>query len=255
MTLTDTQLDRYARHILLREVGGAGQKKLLSARVLMVGVGGLGAPALLYLAAAGVGQITLVDDDVVSLSNLQRQVIHDTDAVGMPKVDSARRSLMRVNPDCQVVAIKARFGADNAAKLLAGHDLVLDGSDNFATRYALNAACVAARVPLISGAIGQWEGQLALFAPHLGGPCYACVFPERPADGMAPSCAEAGVMGALPGVVGAMMAAEAIKQITGAGQRLLGRLWLWDALYAEARVIDTPRDPQCPVCAAGCEGV
>jgi adenylyltransferase/sulfurtransferase len=248
MALSDDELDRYARHIVLREIGGPGQARLKAARVLVVGAGGLGSPALLYLAAAGVGTLGIVDDDTVSLSNLQRQVLHATPDVGRPKTDSARERLAALNPHVTVVAHETRLTAENAAGLIADYDLVLDGSDSFATREVLNAACFAAKRPLVAAAIGQWEGQLAVWAPHLGGPCRACAFPERPAAGLAPSCAEAGVVGALAGVMGAMQATEAIKLITGAGQPLVGRLFLYDALWAETRTISVARRPGCTVC-------
>ncbi|RWR29957.1 molybdopterin-synthase adenylyltransferase MoeB [Sinirhodobacter populi] len=244
MAFTPEELDRYARHILLREVGGTGQRRLKEARILVVGAGGLGAPVLLYLAAAGVGAITLVDDDHVSVSNLQRQVIFRSEDIGAPKVEAAARALAALNPFVAVTPVMARFDA----ALIPGHDLVIDGSDNFETRHLVNRACVAAGVPLISGAIAQWEGQLSLFDPARDAPCLACVFPVIPAEGLAPSCAEAGVMGALPGIIGAMMAAEAIKEITGAGATLRGRLLIHDALWGESRDIRIKRDPACPVC-------
>jgi molybdopterin/thiamine biosynthesis adenylyltransferase len=248
MALSDDEIDRYARHIILREIGGPGQARLKAARVLVVGAGGLGSPALLYLAAAGVGTLGIVDDDTVALSNLQRQVLHTTAQVGAPKTASAAAALAALNPNVTVEAHALRLDAANAAALVATHDVVLDGSDNAATRAAVNAACVAARRPLVGGAIGQWEGQLSVWAPHLGAPCLACAFPEQPAPGLAPGCAEAGVVGALPGVLGAMQALEAIKLITGAGQPLLGRLLLYDALWAETRTIAVARLAGCAVC-------
>lgn len=247
-TFSPSELDRYARHIVLREVGGPGQKKLKSARVLVIGAGGLGAPVLQYLAAAGVGTIGVVDDDEVDNSNLQRQVIHTDDRIGMPKVFSAQEAIAAQNPFVTLRPYHRRLQADMAHDLIADYDLVLDGTDNFETRYLVNKTCVAAGVPLISAAITQWEGQISLYDPARGGPCYQCVFPEIPADGLAPSCSEAGVMGALPGVVGAMMASEAIKWITGAGESLRGRLLLYDALYAENRVITVTRNAECPIC-------
>ncbi|MDP2064234.1 MAG: molybdopterin-synthase adenylyltransferase MoeB [Phaeovulum sp.] len=246
-----TELERYARHIVLREIGGPGQARLKAARVLVVGAGGLGSPVLLYLAAAGVGMIGVADDDRVSNSNLQRQVIHTDARIGMEKVRSAEIALKALNPFIELRLHPLRVSAGNVAGLVAEYDLILDGSDNFATRYLLNTACIAARKPLLSGAITQWEGQLSLYDPARGAPCYACVFPEAPAAGLAPACAEAGVMGALPGVVGAMMATEAIKEITGAGQSLRGRLVLHDALWGESRVIAVARNPDCPQCGAG----
>jgi adenylyltransferase/sulfurtransferase len=247
MAFTDDELDRYARHIVLREIGGQGQKRLKAARVLSIGAGGLGSPALLYLAAAGVGTLGIVDDDEVSLSNLQRQVLHATDRIGALKTDSARTAIAALNPHVRVVAHPLRLDASNAAAIVAGYDVVVDGSDNFDTRHLLNAVCAAQRKPLVAAAIGQWEGQLSVWnAPD--GPCYACVFPERPARGLAPACAEAGVMGALAGVMGALQAAEVIKLVTGAGEPLVGRLLLYDALWADFRTIDAPRRADCAVC-------
>lgn len=245
---SETELDRYARHIVLREVGGAGQRRLKGARVLVVGAGGLGSPALMYLAAAGVGTIGVIDDDTVSNSNLQRQIVHADARIGMPKVFSAQQALAALNPFVTVRPYNRRLTEAEAPALFADYDMILDGSDNFATRFLVNAAAVAAGKPLISGAIAQWEGQLGLFDPARGAPCYACIFPEAPADGLAPACAEAGVMGALPGVVGSMMAAEAIKEITGAGQSLRGRLLIYDALWGENRTVALKRRPGCAVC-------
>lgn len=245
---TAAELDRYARHIVLHEIGGMGQRRMKEAKVLVVGAGGLGSPALLYLAAAGIGTIGVIDDDTVSVSNLQRQVIHTDERIGMPKVFSAERAMKAINPHVGVRPYNRRLTAGDAAELFAGYDLILDGSDNFDTRYLVNAAAAAAKKPLISAAITQWEGQIGLYDPARGAPCYACVFPERPAAGLAPSCAVAGVMGALPGVVGSMMAVEAIKEITGAGETLRGRMMIYDALYGETRVFTVKRDPGCKVC-------
>lgn len=250
-TFSPAELDRYARHIVLREVGGPGQKRLKAARVLVVGAGGLGSPALLYLAAAGVGRIAVIDDDTVSSSNLQRQVIHTDARIGQPKVLSAQAAMLALNPHIDVVAHDRRLSEAEAATLFAGNDLILDGSDNFATRYLVNKAAVAAQKPLISAAITQWEGQISLYDPARGAPCYACIFPEAPAEGLAPSCAVAGVIGALPGVVGAMMAVEAIKEITGAGETLRGRMLIYDALYGESRGFTLKRNPGCAVCGSG----
>lgn len=246
--LTPEELERYARHIVLREIGGPGQRRLRAARVLAVGAGGLGCPALAYLAAAGVGRITLVDDDAVSLSNLQRQILFGTADIGRPKVEAAAEALARLNPGVAVEPLPLRLVPANAAELAAGHDLVLDGSDNFATRYLVNAACVAARVPLVAAAMAQWEGQIGLWDPARGGPCYACVFPEAPAPGLAPACAEAGVVGALPGVMGAMMALEAVKAIARAGASLRGRLLIYDGLWAETRSIRVRPRQDCSAC-------
>lgn len=247
-TFREAELDRYARHIILREIGGPGQKRLKAAKVLVVGAGGLGSPVLLYLAAAGVGVIGVIDDDVVEGSNLQRQVIHTEGRIGMPKVFSAEVAMKALNPFIEVRPYNRKLGEANARDLVAEYDLVLDGTDNFDTRYLVNQACVAAGVPLISGAITQWEGQVSLFDPAKGGPCYACIFPVKPAPGLVPTCAEAGVAAPLPGVIGSMMAMEAVKWITGAGETLAGRLMIHDALYAETRVIGVKRRPDCEVC-------
>lgn len=249
--LTDAELRRYARHLTVPEIGEEGQRRLKNARVLCVGAGGLGSPALLYLAAAGVGTLAVVDDDTVSLSNLQRQVLHGTGEVGRPKVESAGRAIARINPHVRLVAHALRLDAGTADALAAAADVVLDGSDNFATRYRVNAACARAGVPLVAAAMSQWEGQIGVYHPAGGGPCYACVFPEPPAPGLAPSCAEAGIVGALPGVMGSMMALEAIKWIAGAGRPLLGRLLIYDALDAEVRTMRVARRPDCAVCATG----
>ena len=249
--MSEAELERYARHIVLRELGGPGQRALREAKVLVVGAGGLGAPALQYLAAAGVGTVGVIDGDTVENANLQRQVIHRDADIGMPKVFSAQAAMEAQNPFVTVRPYHRRLTEEVAAALFADYDLVLDGTDNFETRELVNRAAVAAGKPLVWGALTQWEGQLAVFAPARGGPCYACVFPERPAPGLAPACAEAGVLGPLPGVVGAMMAAEAVKLIAGAGEPLMGRLMLYDALYAEARVIAVKPRPGCPVCGGG----
>lgn len=242
------ELPRYARHIVLREIGGPGQARLKRASVLVVGAGGLGAPVLMYLAAAGVGRLTVVDDDTVSLSNLQRQVIHAEGRLGMPKVASARIALAEINPYVTVQGVEARLDAEAAHTLVAGQDVVIDATDNLASRHLLNAACVAARVPLLSGAISQWEGQVTVYDPARGAPCLSCVFPMIPPDDLAQTCAAAGVMGALPGIVGSMMAAEAIKLVTGAGRSLRGRLLMQDVLWGESREIAVHRHTDCPVC-------
>ena len=248
VAFSNTELNRYARHIVLREIGGLGQKRLKDAKVLVVGAGGLGSPVLLYLAAAGVGTIGVVDDDEVDNSNLQRQVIHRDDAIGMPKVFSAEVAMTAQNPFVTVKPYRRRLDEETAAALVAEYDLVLDGTDNFATRYLVNRACVAAGVPLVSGALSQWEGQISVFDPQAGAPCYECIFPKAPAEGLAPSCAEAGVIGPLPGVLGSMMAVEAIKVITGAGAALRGEMLIYDALYGESRKIMLKRREDCPVC-------
>ncbi|WP_051567313.1 HesA/MoeB/ThiF family protein [Sulfitobacter guttiformis] len=249
-SFSETELNRYARHIILREVGGAGQKALRNAKVLVIGAGGLGAPVLQYLAAAGVGTIGVIDDDKVENTNLQRQVIHKDTNIGMPKVFSAQLEMQAQNPFVTVKPYNRRLDADLAPELFAEYDLVLDGCDNFDTRYLVNAACVAARIPLVSGALSQWEGQLSVFDPARGAPCYQCIFPTAPAAHLAPSCAEAGVIGPLPGVVGSMMAVEAVKIITGAGSPLLGQMVIYDALYAESRKIKIGPRTDCPVCGA-----
>ncbi|MFB9149662.1 HesA/MoeB/ThiF family protein [Roseovarius ramblicola] len=249
---TQGELDRYARHIVLRELGGPGQKALKQARVLVIGAGGLGSPALLYLAAAGVGTIGVIDDDDVDNSNLQRQVIHRDADIGLPKVQSAMQAMQAQNPNVTVHPYQRRLTQEIAEALFAEYELILDGTDNFDTRYVANAAAALHGKPLISGALSQWEGQISVFDPAHGTPCYECVFPEAPAPGLAPSCAEAGVLGPLPGVVGAMMAAEAIKVITGAGTPLRGEMLIYDALYGESRKIALSRRAGCPVCGEIC---
>ncbi len=247
-TFSDTELDRYARHIILREVGGPGQKALRDARVLVVGAGGLGAPALQYLAAAGVGTIGVIDDDLVENANLQRQVIHRDASIGMPKVHSAAAAMVAQNPFVTVRPYHRRLSEDVAADLFADYDLILDGTDNFATRYLVNRVAVGQGKPLIAAALTQWEGQISIYDPARGTPCYECIFPNAPDPVLVPSCAEAGVIGPLPGVIGAMMAVEAVKLITGAGDGLGGRLLIYDALYAQTRTIKiAPRD-DCAIC-------
>lgn len=247
-TFSETELNRYARHIVMREVGGTGQKRLKNAKVLVIGAGGLGSPALMYLAAAGVGTIGVIDDDVVDNSNLQRQVIHRDADIGTPKVFSAERAMLAQNPFVTVRPYQRRLDADTAADLIADYDIVLDGTDNFDTRYLANRICVAQGKPLISGALSQWEGQISVFHPKKGGPCYQCIFPEAPAAGLAPSCAEAGVISPLPGVIGTMMAVEAMKLITGAGAVLRGEMMIYDALWGETRKFTLKQRDDCPVC-------
>lgn len=247
-SFSDTELDRYARHIILREVGGPGQKALRDAKVLVIGAGGLGAPALQYLAAAGVGTIGVIDDDVVENANLQRQVIHLDRNIGMPKVHSAAETMMAQNPFVTVRPYHRRLTQDVAVELFADYDLVLDGTDNFETRYLVNRTAAAAQIPLIAAALTQWEGQISLYDPKHGTPCYECVFPVAPDPALVPSCAEAGVIGPLPGVIGAMMAVEAVKVITGAGAGLAGKLLIYDALYAQTRTIGTKPRLECPTC-------
>ncbi len=248
-SFSSEELRRYARHIMLREIGGPGQKALRDARVLVVGAGGLGAPALLYLAAAGVGRIGIVDDDTVELSNLQRQIIHRTAAVGAPKVSSAADTIAALNPHVVTVRHQLRLDAQSGRALIEDYDLVLDGSDNFDTRYLVNRLAAQAGIPLIAAAITQWEGQISLYDPAHGAPCYECIFPTRPAPGMVPSCAEAGVAAPLPGVLGSMMALEAVKWITGAGQSLAGRMLIFDGLWGDTRSFRLSRREDCPVCA------
>jgi molybdopterin/thiamine biosynthesis adenylyltransferase len=244
------ELERYSRHILLREIGGPGQKRLKAAKVLVVGAGGLGAPVLQYLAAAGVGTIGVIDDDVVDASNLHRQVIHPDAALGMPKVHSAARAIAAQNPFVTVRPYLRRLDEAIAAELIADYDLVLDGSDNFDTRYLVNRACARLGKPLLAGALTQWEGQLSLWDPKSGAPCYECVFPERPADGLVPACSVAGVAGPLPGVIGSMMALEAVKEIVGAGESLRGKLVIYDGLGSEWRSIRVKRRDGCAACGA-----
>lgn len=244
MSLSSDERERYARHILLKEIGGPGQQRLKAATVAIVGVGGLGAPAALYLAAAGVGRLRLIDDDAVSLSNLQRQVIFRHADIDAPKVERARAVLNELNTLVDVEAEGQRLTDANAAYLLAGAEVVLDGGDDFATRFAVNAACHALGATLISGAVGRWDGQVAVFAPE--GPCYRCFVPEAPPD--AETCARAGIVGAITGVIGSMMALEAIKHIAQAGETLAGRILIFDGLRGEARTVALAHDPKCPVC-------
>lgn len=247
-TFSQAELARNARHIVLREIGGPGQKALKQARVLVVGAGGLGSPVLIYLAAAGVGTIGVIDDDTVENTNLQRQVIHRDASIGVPKVMSAAEAMTAQNPFVTVRPYQRRLTAEIAQELFADYDLILEGSDNMETRYLVNAAATAQGKPLIAAALTQWEGQISLYDPARGTPCYACVFPSAPDPALAPSCAEAGVLGPLPGVIGAMMAVEAIKRITGAGEGLGGRMLIYDALYADMRMIGLKRRPGCVVC-------
>lgn len=254
---SDAERERYGRHILLKEIGGPGQQRLKAATVAIVGAGGLGAPAALYLAAAGVGVLRLIDHDEVSLSNLQRQVIYRDADVGMAKVERARAVLAEVNSHVNVEAMAQRLSETNAAYLLEQATIVLDGCDDFATRFAVNQACHQLGVPLVSGAVGRWHGQVATFksgatktlAPSERLPCYRCLVPSIPPN--AETCAQVGIVGALTGVIGSVMALEAIKEIAAAGESLAGRLFLYDGLNAEARTIALPRDPDCPVCGGG----
>ena len=241
------QLQRYSRHFLLPEVGEAGQAKLLDAKVLLIGAGGLGSPTAYYLAAAGVGTIGIVDDDTVDRSNLQRQILHNEERVGMPKVESAKLTLQGLNPDVNVIGYRERVNSENIMRLIADYDIVVDGCDNFPTRYLVNDACVFANKPNVHGSIFQFEGQATVFHPGKG-PCYRCLFPEPPPPGAAPSCAEAGVLGVLPGLVGCVQAVETVKLILGAGNPLVGRLLHFDTLAMEIKQLKLRRDPECPVC-------
>ncbi|MDQ3815789.1 MAG: molybdopterin-synthase adenylyltransferase MoeB [Armatimonadota bacterium] len=247
--LTNEQVMRYGRHLIMPEVGVAGQEKLKEAKILMVGAGGLGSPSALYLAASGVGEMTIIDPDVVDLSNLQRQILHDTSSVGTPKVESARKRLKEINPNVKVNAIQDQLSNENVLQLVREHDLVVDGTDNFQTRYMVNDACIFEGKLNVYGSIFRFDGQSTVFcAPD--GPCYRCLYPEPPPPGMVPSCAEGGVLGILPGVVGVIQATEAIKLILGKGEPLIGRLLLYDALAMKFRELKIRKDPECPVCSA-----
>jgi molybdopterin/thiamine biosynthesis adenylyltransferase/rhodanese-related sulfurtransferase len=253
-TLTTEQRDRYSRHLLLPEVGPEGQQKLLDAKVLLLGAGGLGSPAALYLAAAGVGTLGIVDNDDVDVSNLQRQVIHSTDRVGVPKVDSAEQSIKALNPDVDVKKYPLRMGPENIMDILPGYDVVVDGLDNFPTRYLLNDASVRLGIPVVSAAILGFEGQLSVFKPY-DGPCYRCLFPVPPPAELAPSCGANGVLGVLPGTMGLLQATEVIKLILGEGEPLIGRLLMYDALAASFTEVKVRRDPQCPICSRHPEAI
>jgi len=244
---TPEQITRYARHFTLPEVGETGQAKLLDAKVLCIGAGGLGSPVALYLAAAGVGTIGIIDHDVVDLSNLQRQILHTNDRVGMPKVKSAQQTLNALNPDVRVIGFNERLSSENVMRIITDFDVIVNGCDNFPTRYLINDACVMAKKPLVDGSIFQFEGQATVFSPDHG-PCYRCLFPEPPPPGAAPSCAEAGVLGVLPGLVGCVQAVEAMKLILGIGRPLIGRMMHFDTLSAEVRMLKLRRDPNCVVC-------
>ena len=250
MDFTDAQFERYARHLILDEVGEEGQARLLSSRVLVVGAGGLGAPLLLYLAAAGVGTLGVIDDDVVELSNLQRQVIHTTDRLGLPKVESAAAMLAQVNPDVRVAPIRARLTAENAKSIIADYDLVADGSDNFTTRFLLNDACFLLGKPLVSAALLRFDAQMSTYKAYLGDPhpCYRCLFPEQPPEDLIPRCEQAGILGALAGAVGSLQATEVLKELLGIGDSLSGYLLIYDALAATFRKIKVRRDPACALC-------
>ncbi|MEM7347424.1 MAG: molybdopterin-synthase adenylyltransferase MoeB [Chloroflexota bacterium] len=246
--LTDEQRLRYSRHTVMPEVGEAGQLKLLDASVLLIGAGGLGSPAAIYLAAAGVGKIGIVDFDVVDTSNLQRQIIHRLEDVDQPKVDSAAKTIAQLNPDIEVVGHRTQLTSDNAFDIIRDYDLVLNGSDNFPTRYLVNDACVLLGKPLIDASIFRFEGQVTVYDSANGGPCYRCLYPDPPPPGEVPSCAEGGVLGVLPGIVGSLQAVEAIKYILQQGDPLIGRLMLYDALDGEVRELNVKKNPDCPVC-------
>jgi molybdopterin/thiamine biosynthesis adenylyltransferase/rhodanese-related sulfurtransferase len=246
-TLTAEQRERYSRHLLLPEVGVEGQQKLLDAKVLLLGAGGLGSPAALYLAAAGVGTLGIVDNDEVDLSNLQRQVIHSSERIGVPKVDSAEQTIKALNPDVAVEKYPVRLGAENIMEILPGYDVVVDGLDNFPTRYLLNDASVRLQIPVVSAAILGFEGQLSVFKPY-DGPCYRCLFPVPPPAELAPSCGANGVLGVLPGTMGLLQATEVVKLILGEGEPLIGRLMMYDALAARFTEVKVRRDPDCPIC-------
>jgi adenylyltransferase/sulfurtransferase len=249
MALSDEELDRYARHIVLREVGGPGQARLKAAKVLVVGAGGLGSPVILYLAAAGVGTIGIADFDAVSLSNLQRQIAHRSSDVGRPKTESARDSATAINPNVRIVPHALRLTPENARQIIVRYDIVADGSDNFDTRFLVADTCVALKKTLVSAAVTEFDGQLATFKPHVADhPCYRCLFAEPPPPGTAPSCSETGVLGAAAGVMGTLQALEVIKEITGAGKSMAGRLLIYDALDTRFRSVTVRRDPQCLIC-------
>jgi len=246
--LSNEEISRYSRHLILPEVGMAGQKKLKATSVLCIGTGGLGSPISMYLAAAGVGKIGIVDFDVVDYSNLQRQIIHGTDDVNRPKVQSGKETLNSINPEVEVIIHETMLTSDNALEIIKPYDIVVDGTDNFPTRYLTNDACVLLKKPNVYGSIFRFEGQASVFAPELGGPCYRCLYPEPPPPGMVPSCAEGGVLGVLPGIIGCIQATEIIKLALGKGDPLINRLMLYDALDMKFRELKLRRDPKCPIC-------
>ncbi len=247
---TEEQIKRYARHIILPEVGGKGQEKLLNSKVLVIGAGGLGSPAILYLAAAGVGTIGIVDFDVVDLSNLQRQIIHNTERVGTPKVESAKKTVEMLNPDVKVITYNTRISKENIMDIIKDYDVVLDGTDNFPTRFLINDACYFAGKPLVSAAMLRFEGQVSVFdyRNKENSPCYRCLFPEPPPPGLVPSCQEAGILGSIGGIMGCIQATEAIKLILGIGEPLVGKLLIMDALSMDFRKVKLRKDPNCPLC-------
>jgi molybdopterin/thiamine biosynthesis adenylyltransferase/rhodanese-related sulfurtransferase len=248
MQLSNEQIRRYSRHLILPEVGLAGQKKICSTSVLCIGAGGLGSPIAMYLAAAGIGKIGVLDFDTVDFSNLQRQILHTTADVGRPKTESAKEMINAINPDTQVVIHNTRISSENALDIIRPYDIVVDGTDNFPTRYLTNDACVLLKKANVYGSIFRFEGQASVFAPHLGGPCYRCLYPEPPPPGMVPSCAEGGVLGVLPGIVGCIQTTEILKLALGAGSPLVGRLLLFNALDMKFKELKLRRDPQCPIC-------
>ena len=248
------QRNRYQRHLLLPEVGEAGQQQLLDSRVLLLGAGGLGSPAALYLAAAGVGTLGIIDMDVVDASNLQRQILHNLARIGDRKVDSAKKTLTLMNPDVTVVTYDTRLGADNILSIIDGYDVIVDGTDNFPTRYLVNDASLLKRIPVVHGSIFRFEGQVTVFSPYEG-PCYRCLIPEPPPAELAPSCAEAGVLGVLPGIIGSLQAMETIKLLLDLGEPLVGRLLAYDALEASFRTFKVRRDPACPACGESAEAI
>jgi adenylyltransferase/sulfurtransferase len=248
LDFTEDEIRRYSRHILLQDVGGIGQGKLKAARVLVIGAGGLGSPLTLYLAAAGVGTIGIVDHDRLELSNLQRQIAHTTDRIGQPKAESAASTARAINPEVTIEPHDLRLNADNAADLISRYDIICDGTDNFATRFLVADACVLNRRTLVSAAVLRFEGQLSVFKPHVEGPCYRCLYPEAPPEGTVPTCSEAGVLGAVTGVMGTLQATEVLKEILGIGESLSGKLLIWDALAARFRTVRLRADPTCALC-------
>jgi molybdopterin/thiamine biosynthesis adenylyltransferase len=248
LDFNEEEIARYSRHIVLAEVGGIGQAKLRDASVLVVGTGGLGSPLVLYLTAAGVGRIGIVDDDAVELSNLQRQIAHNTERLGMPKTASAAAAARALNPNVHIEAHQVRITPANALELVAGYDIVCDGTDNFATRFLVADACVLARRTLVSAAVLRFEGQLSVFKPHAGGPCYRCLYPAPPPSGMVPTCSEAGILGVVAGVMGTLQATEVLKEILGIGESMAGRLLIWDALATAFRMVRLRPDPDCAAC-------
>ena len=248
LDFTEDEIRRYSRHILLAEVGGTGQAKLKAARVLVIGAGGLGSPLVLYLAAAGIGTIGIVDHDRLELSNLQRQIAHTTESIGRPKAESAAATAHAINPEVEFEIHATRLTTDNAFDLVSRYDIVCDGTDNFPTRFLTADACVLAHRTLVSAAVLRFDGQLSVFKPHEGGPCYRCLYPEPPPPGLVPTCSEAGVLGAVTGVMGTLQATEVLKEILGVGETLAGRLLVWDALATRFRTVKLPRDPDCALC-------